>query len=343
MKKTLLSLLFVLVFITSGFCSDYRDALDEIAHTDIQMDAVTIEMALYLGWAVDDKAGVDKASQEAISALDEIESELVKLDVPAGVVELKDLMLDQIDILQDIYSGAADKSGEAIQKGFDSLEVKRSQFGEKWKEITTSLEASGDIVIFPEGVDYDREVMDLIRRQEDKDRYSEALDLMEKRKFQKAYNILENLRLAYHNRPFESCLKMKMSDCLLMSDTDIGGSDGVMPVDMGLELLLNIIESNVYSPVVYDAFRRWRSSEQMFYHGMSNWSNIPNKEYNKKRWQAFQTIKKHLKEHPEDDWAWAQATLLLALPNIGRGAYGNHNLVLWGRLYMDPEKLKGDE
>jgi len=77
---------------------------------------------------------------------------------------------------------------------------------------------------------------------------------------------------------------------------------------------------------------------QVFWGGMSNMSDIPNLEYNLKRWQAIQTIKQHVKDNPDDVWAKAQVNLLLGLPNIGRGGpFGNYNLNHWGMLYHNQD------
>jgi len=71
---------------------------------------------------------------------------------------------------------------------------------------------------------------------------------------------------------------------------------------------------------------------------MSNMSEIPNWQYNLKRWQVIKTIKRYLKTHPDDAWANAQLGLLLSLPNIYRdGPFGNDNLSHWGKLYTNIE------
>jgi hypothetical protein len=70
-------------------------------------------------------------------------------------------------------------------------------------------------------------------------------------------------------------------------------------------------------------------------------SEIPNKEYNKKRWERIQVIKRYLKDNPDDVWAREQVDLLLSLPNIRRGGpMGNDNLTHWGSLYVDLSKFQ---
>jgi len=90
--------------------------------------------------------------------------------------------------------------------------------------------------------------------------------------------------------------------------------------------------------VLFEVFYKWRTQTQSFWHGMSNMSEIPNWQYNLKRWQVIKTIKRYLKTHPDDAWANAQLGLLLSLPNIYRdGPFGNDNLSHWGKLYTNIE------
>jgi len=70
------------------------------------------------------------------------------------------------------------------------------------------------------------------------------------------------------------------------------------------DILEGIVNGNDYSPVLFDAFLRWRTLTQSLEYGMSNFSKIPK--------------------------------LLLFLPNISRGGLmGNYNLSFWASLYLD--------
>ncbi len=126
-----------------------------------------------------------------------------------------------------------------------------------------------------------------------------------------------------HN-PVEDLSLIQNTDCLIMSEPN--GFD----IEKEIDCLSEILDSRIYSPVLFDAFCRWRTQKQFFWHGMSNRSDIPNYKYNLKRWKVVQTIRRYLKTN-HDDWAEAQANLLLALPNIARGSFfGNDNLSHWG-------------
>ena len=102
------------------------------------------------------------------------------------------------------------------------------------------------------------------------------------------------------------------------------------------DILEGIVNGNDYSPVLFDAFLRWRTLTQSLEYGMSNFSKIPNWDYNKKRKRLIEIIKTCAKEHRDDIWAGKQIKLLLSLPNISRdGLMGNYNLSFWASLYLD--------
>ena len=52
---------------------------------------------------------------------------------------------------------------------------------------------------------------------------------------------------------------------------------------------------------------------------MSNMSEIPNDEYDRKRWSIVEIIEQYLEKHPDDAWAKTQISLLMELPIIERG------------------------
>jgi len=187
----------------------------------------------------------------------------------------------------------------------------------------------------PEGFDPKKEEIKFAQNQRDRQVYLNAVELIKERRFGQAYKDLASLKDKYKDTVFENCIKLKMSDCLLMSEPNNHGGSVFNPEE-GMAFLSGILESREYSPVLFDAFYKWRTRTQSFGHGMSNMSDIPNWQYNLKRWQAIQTIRQYLKTNLDDAWANAQVGLLLSLPNIGRGGpFGNDNLSHWGKLYMD--------
>lgn len=100
-------------------------------------------------------------------------------------------------------------------------------------------------------------------------------------------------------------------------------------VDPEKELVImeRVLDSGKYSPMLAKTYIDWRTKTQLYWHGASNMSEIPNWEYNLKRWQIIKTIRQHLKANPSDSVAARQAEMLLALENIGRGGpFGNNVL-----------------
>ena len=98
-------------------------------------------------------------------------------------------------------------------------------------------------------------------------------------------------------------------------------------------LLADILDAGEYSPVLLSTWYIWRAQTQLFCHGLSNRSEIPNLEYNKIRWKVVQTIKQHIETNPDDDWAKTQVRLLLDLSNIGRGGHFGNNALGMGEIY----------
>ena len=89
--------------------------------------------------------------------------------------------------------------------------------------------------------------------------------------------------------------------------------------ELGLEALAKILDDGRYSPVLTEAFLRWRTAQQSYWHGVSNYSEIPNREYNLRRFALIAVIRDHLRQDPGDSWARRQLETLALAPNIGRG------------------------
>ena len=90
-----------------------------------------------------------------------------------------------------------------------------------------------------------------------------------------------------------------------------------------------LLESNHYSPLLYDIWVRWRVLYQYCYHGNSTWSDIPNNYYNLTRLQCYETCLKHIASNPDDIMAMNCASLLAGRSNIQRFGwlFGNSTTV----------------
>lgn len=80
-----------------------------------------------------------------------------------------------------------------------------------------------------------------------------------------------------------------------------------------------ILTNGKYQAFLFDAFVSWRGNMQSDAFGGSNYSGMPNNDYNIVRFIAVRTIQQHLRKHPEDGWARIQKAGLLSASNIKRG------------------------
>lgn len=318
---------------------DLPSQMDKMAFIQLQISAVTTEIYKYLGWFPDEKEWIKEASEKAIVDLDEIKRQVTELKLPKQLTKLKKANLKVIDKLKEIYVGIEKKGTEDIEKGFVALEEPNSQYSEKLKD---ALKKYRPMQKMPKDFKPVNEEAIFISNEKDKGAYLKAVELLESRKEgvgEEAYELLKPLKNKYKDTAAEDCIMLKISDCLLMEDSVGAPGEYGNPGEAGLSMLSGILDKKRYSPVLYETFYKWRTIEQMYNHGMSNMSEIPNKEYNEKRWEIIQTIKQHLKDSPDDSWAKEQVELLLSLHNITRGgSYGNWNLTDWGELYLDLQK-----
>ena len=334
----------IMVFLTttaSAIASEITDYLDEMVYVEFQISAVTTDMYMYLGWFEDKKDWIKEASLEAINDLGEIEKRVMNLGVPDEITYLREAKRAIIQKLKTIYAGIENKKPEDIKVEFESFNKLYATYSEDFKH---ALKEYRDMQELPQDFDPFIEELKLANNQEDKKTYQDAVQLINEKKYNQAYEILSQLKVKYEGLPFESCILLRISDCGLKADSDLDVKDKLEMKEDGLDVLTQIVNKNAYSPVLYEAFYKWRTTEQYYNHGMSNMSHIPNKEYNKKRWGIIQVIKERLKDVPDDLWAQEQLDLLLSLPNITRGGpMGNHNLEHWGRLYVDLSKFEDKE
>ena len=91
---------------------------------------------------------------------------------------------------------------------------------------------------------------------------------------------------------------LKISDCLMMADDKLQERFSEHTNEISLRLLYDIIKRGTYSPLLYEAFYKWRTRYQEWYCGASNTSEIPNKQYNQKMWKLVKIIKEYLKNNP---------------------------------------------
>ncbi|HNV85475.1 MAG TPA: hypothetical protein PKL97_00745 [Candidatus Omnitrophota bacterium] len=316
-----------------------EETLDCLTYWELQISAVTTDMYLY-GWMLGEKERMRTASILACADLKEMKDRVKNLQVPKELKKLKETHLKIIDMLRNIYTGIERKKPEDIAKGFKIFNLWYAQYA---NELDQAWERYGRKVDLPPNFDPAGEEDMLFDNAEDRAVYLEAKDLIRNKKYKKAFAKLSSLPSKYAGEAAGDCIRLRQSDCLLMSDSNIPKEESAATKE-GLSFLSKIMDRNGYSPVLYEAFYKWRTISQENQYGMTQFSEIPNGIYNKKRWQIIQTIKNHLGKNPRDRWAEAQINLLLDLPNISRkGEHGNDNMIHWGLLYTDvPKKDMGE-
>lgn len=311
-----------------------EDALDELAYADLQISAVTVDMAKSLGWFPDDKEAMKAAAVRADRDLETLKGHLMNADVPGELAALKNAALDAAAKLQDVYEGIEGKDDEEMGRAFAECRDNYRHFQEM---LEKAIDSRGRRAGTPGSLTPLDEEVKLMTGEGDDAAYLGASTLLREKRYVEAYAGLSSLRDRYRGAPAEHCIILRLSDCLLMTDSEIRA--GVEGQEAGEELLSGIVGSGKYSPALYESFLKWRTTTQFNNYGASNMSEIPNKEYNEKRRDLVRVIRGYLREHPGDLWAREQADLLLRLPNIERGGLmGNSNLMHWAGIYADNEE-----
>ena len=323
----------------NSFASVEADALEELCLLDHQIAAVSIDMALYLGWMPELKEEMKKAADKAKIDLNQFKNQLDQLSLPEAMNPLRVKDSAVIDKLLSLYDGVEKKSPEAIDAEFAQFNALYSEYS---KQIKDALEKYGPKIQGGQEFDVSSETAKLITDTKGKQIYLYASQLVQDEERGKAYKYFKDLAQKYKNTPAEAALSIPLSDCLFSMDESIQtqeGQGGVDVVDQGLKLLSDTMDRNEYSPMLYNIFLQWRTKQQGSYGGMSNSSEIANLKYNEKRYRVYRTLKKYLQAHPEDQRAKEQVVLIIGLPNIERGgAYGNSALTDLGAEHSEEVK-----
>ncbi len=307
--------------------SSVKDDFDILRFKEMQILAINVEVMLPLGWLDNDTKSIKLAGDQGIRDLNILRKDIVNLDVSMEAKPYKSTILGLIDRFVKLYTDLDKKDYAEIKKGYDGI---RSYTENQSKNIdpiySKYIEQDG----FPDNFDQAKEEARFAFSKEDGDAYLTVIKLIKERKFKEAYAVLLKLEPKYKNSVFGTCISLRISDCLIWDQSDYGDEL------KGKELLVGIVEKKQYTPILFEAFKKWRSVTQSYDYGVSNMSLIPNDKYNAKRWELVQIIKEYLKKNPDDVWTKAQVNFLLALPNIGRGGLmGNDNLFYYGTLYSD--------
>ena len=333
MKKYLVLIIMVFLFAVPASAQlTAEDSLHELVFVALQIDAVRTDISVNLGWNFENKEAMKEASLKAIEDLKGLKGYLDQTDLSRELAGYKDLEKDIIDTLIQAYNDIDKKDPEEANALFEKADKLQEEFR------PSLVETSKKFIVSPQLPDTFKNVEEEIKTiNDEKDRqiYIDAYNVIASKtvKLKDTFAALLGLKERYKGQLVEDCIDLRISDCLLFTGSDAANEDEGMD---GLELLDGIIARKRYSPVIFESFVKWRTIQQERNHGMSNWSSIPNQEYNKVRMELLKVTKNYLENDPEDQWARYQMLFLLNLENIARGyPMGNGNFLYMAKWYMD--------
>ncbi|MFH2137623.1 MAG: hypothetical protein ABII88_03855 [Candidatus Omnitrophota bacterium] len=334
MKLFITTLLLGLLFIAPSklLAAETEDILDKLTYLHQQILATDTNMQQFTMGINSDKALLAASKQAALSELKKIQSQIEKIVSTKELSELSNLNLKVIQSLTNIYALTEENNLGKIAQALDEHNKIYTNYSKVYQDAVKKYKP---IITFPDGFDPLIEVMKLAHNKDDAENFQKAVDLLQKKQYKSAFDLLETLKKSYQKEPFEKCVSLKISDTLLAFDSDVkqdkdaGSKEGIM-------MLSKITDSKKYLPVLFEAFYKWRTATQYFEYNLENINDIPNLQYNEKRWELVNIIKDYLSKNPNDIWGQVQLNLLLTLPNINYSAqFGNDNLMHWTRIYTD--------
>lgn len=325
----IISIVFVL-FMIAGYAypSTPEDVADRIMYIHNQLFALDIEMLGAWGWEGDVKGVAERNIRELKELLESLRSMKTTKETEKYIDAESEFIKKQIEL----YDGFENKSNEEIEGYYKALrDIKGTVVEWYGKELEKSNSSSW---LSGEKAYYDIEVG--VFKDTDKEQYKKAERYRAEGRYKEAYEIYVGFLPAYTGMQAEHLLLIRMSDCIARNKTDLDTGSGLYPEEEALGFLRKIIDGDMYSPFLYEAYVKWRVNYQSVNHGFSNMSEIPNKMYNEKRWAMIGHIKNYLRNNYGDGYARAQVIWILLHPNISRDAnYGNSGMAEWAMYYTD--------
>ena len=252
-------------------------------------------------------------SHKAIKDLDKTRRGLAELILAPEAAGLRLKLEGVIDALKRIYDGIERKSAQQIEKEFINFWNANDRYGGLLKDKFNAhfrLNLSKDF-------DIKNEELKLFKNGIDRALYEKSRILIREKKFKEANSILQELLKSYEGHILEGSIASLIIDCFENTQSDLEGR-GDWAYSLGL--MTKILNNGKYNLALYALFTKWRTVYQKDYYGMSSMAEIPNDEYNQKRWNVVRVIQKYLEKNPGDMWARAQIVLLMGIPIIERGS-----------------------
>jgi len=301
----------------------------------LKLCAINNGLCFYRSSNPDSKSMLKGSAQYVIDNLNNLNDELFELDLPKELSPTRDEFKIVIESLKKVYKDIDTKTDEKMKEDFSVFQKTVETY---FKNLTPVAKKYMDFPELPEGFDVLDEELKYIKNSADREEFDVALDSMEKGKYTKANIILHCLLGGYRDSYFEGSILSRIFDCQCMMKTPDGYA---VHIEYATNILGDFLKKKQYSPKLSEIFITWRTKYQLYYHGASNWSIIPNDEYIEMRWHVVKTIEEYLDKNPEDKWAKAQIIDLMSIPIIQRGGrFGNTNLNFAVKLFKYSNKAK---
>lgn len=322
MWRLLLVLLVVSCIVSTAFAnglSDIEKGIIQLEYIGRQVSAVENDLRLYYMAKIEDRPDVEPV--EDIKKLIKLNQNLSALNLPQEIADLKSELIRVIDKLIDNCKGILKKNEKIRDKEFDDFWKAVNTFNDKLK---SKIDKYLSIPKLDKGFDLAKEEAALFTDINDENIFKKAIVTINKKKYKDAVDILVPLLNKYKNKPAEGSILVRIVDCYITKESPLSheGYDEYL-----LGLLANFVNRQQYSPHIQRIYLQWRTLEQSYNNGASNWSTIPNAEYNQVLWGLAEAIEKRIEQNPHDNWARYQLLILMDTPIIerwGRGyKYGN--------------------
>ncbi len=315
-SKAFLSIFVVLFFLGSPAHAHALNRIEKgilrVEYIGLKVFAIEKEMELPLSSNANHMKW-RQPSHKAIKDLDKTKKDLAELILTPEVKSLRSELEGVIDALKRTYDGIERKTIRQIEKEFINFWNESDQYSSLLKEKLNAhfkLDLSKDF-------DVKNEELKLFKNDMDRELYKKSIALIREKKFKEADSILQELLNSYQGHILEGSIVSLIIDCYENTQSDLEDR-GDWAYSLGL--MTKILNNGKYNLALYDLFTKWRTVYQNDYYGMSSVAEIPNDEYNQKRWILVHVIERYLKRNPGDMWAKTQIRLLMDFPIIGRGS-----------------------
>jgi hypothetical protein len=323
MRYILLALVVVCSVASDSFASGLSTAekgIIELEYIGRQVQSVENNLRLYYMAKIEDRPDVEPI--EEVKQLKKIIQDLNAINLPNEISDLKPDLIAVINKLIDNCSGILKKDEKLRDKEFDDFWKAVSAFNEKLK---AKIDKYLSIPQLGKDFNLTDEEAKLITDSKDQNNFRKAVSLVSEKKYEDAVNILKPLLARYRNKPAEGCIIVIIVDSYMAKDSPL--SQRGMTDEYLIGLLIDFINRKQYAPQIQRIYLQWRTLEQSYNNGASNWSTIPNDQYNQVLKTIAGTIESHIDQFTNDRWAKFQLLLLMDTPIIerwGRGyQYGN--------------------